>query len=198
MCTLYAEKSGRELVILIDALDQLFLDEIRNGLYFIPTNLSGKVKIVCSFLDNFETGYHKKWEQEEQLLSLNEKDKEVVINGIIHSQGRELSHSVIEKITKKQSSDNPLYLSLAVQRLVMMNRDDFEKITTAGDGMRAITELQLELIDELSDNLGEVCMDILFTASRNLGGNLTAQIVKYIAVSRYGLREKDLEGIFED
>lgn len=77
MCALYTEKSDRELVILVDALDQLFQDEIRDRLRFIPTNLSGKVEIVCSFLDNFDTGYHKKWKQAEELLLLDETDKKL-------------------------------------------------------------------------------------------------------------------------
>ena len=196
MCALYTEKSDKELVILIDALDQLFLDEIRERLRFIPANLSSKVKMVCSSLDNFDTGYHKKWEQAEELLPLDETDKKVVIDGILHSQGRELSLPVIENIMAKKGSDNPLYLSLAVQRLVMMDRGDFENITVTGDGMDAITAYQIAVMDRLPENLEDLCMDLVQAASEKLDNNIAELAVRYIAVSRYGLRETDLEGIF--
>ena len=196
MCALYTEKSDKELVILIDALDQLFPDEIRERLRFIPANLSSKVKMVCSSLDNFDMGYHKKWEQAEELLPLDETDKKAVIDGILHSQGRELSLPVIEKIMTKKGSDSPLYLSLAVQRLVMMDRGDFENITVTGDGMDAITAYQIAVMDRLPGNLEDLCMDLVQAASEKLDNNIAELAVRYIAVSRYGLRETDLEGIF--
>lgn len=199
MCVLYAEKSDREMIILIDALDQLFPDEIRDRLRFIPTNLSDKVKIVCSFLDNFDTGYHKKWEQVEQLLPLDETDKKTVIAGILHShQERELPLLVIEKIMAKNGSDNPLYLSLGVQRLAMMDRDDYEKMTAAGDKMDSIIAYEMAVVDELPENLEELCMHLIHVVSEKLGNNMAELAVRYIAVSRYGLRETDLEGIFAD
>lgn len=196
MCALYTEKSDKELVILIDALDQLFPDEIRERLRFIPANLTSKVKMVCSSLDNFDTGYHKKWEQAEELLPLDETDKKAVIDGILHSQGRELSFPVIEKIMTKKGSDNPLYLSLVVQRLAMMDQEDFEKIIATGDGMDAITEYQIAVMDRLPENLEDLCMDLVQAASEKLDNNMAELAVRYIAVSRYGLRETDLEGIF--
>ena len=199
MCALYAEKSDRELVILIDALDQLFPDETRDGLCFIPTNLSGKVKIVCSFLDNFDMGYHKKWEQAEQLLPLDETDKKAVVDGILHShQERELPLSVIEKIMTKNGSDNPLYLSLVVRRLAMMDRYDYEKMTSTEDEIDSITAYEMAVVDELPENLEELCMHLMYVASEKLGTNMTELAVRYIAVSRYGLRETDLEGILTD
>ena len=196
MCALYAEKSDREMVILIDALDQLFPDEIRDGLRFIPTNLSGKVKMVCSFLDSFDTGYCKKWEQEEQLLPLDETDKKAVVDGILYSQRRELSYPVIEKIMTKNGADNSLYLSLAIHRLIMMDRDDYEKMTATGGEMTAITTYQMAVIDRLPENLEDLCMDLVHVASEKLNNNMAELAVRYIAVSRYGLREIDLGGIF--
>lgn len=57
-----------------------------------------------------------------------------MIDGILHShQERELPVPVIEKIMTKNGSDNPLYLSLEVRRLAMMDRYDYEKMTATGD-----------------------------------------------------------------
>ena len=205
MCDLYAEKSDGELVILIDALDRLFPDENMNSFCYKLMDLSrytlmnpsSKVKIVCSLLDNFKMGYPKQWEHAEQLLPLNETDKKAVIEGILHShQGKELPLSVIEKIMTKKGSDNPLYLSLEVQRLVMMDRDDYEKMTATGDKVDAITAYEMAVVDELPEDLEELCMDLVHVASEKLENNMAELAVRYIAVSRYGLREEDLKEIF--
>lgn len=195
LCTWYTEKSEKELVILVDAADQLTADEIKERLRFIPSNLSDRVKAVCSFLDTFHPGYHSGLKETEAVRPLGETDKREVVKGILSFLRRELSEPVIERIVGKKGASNPLYLNLAVQRLVMMDKSDFEKIVEQGDGIDAITARQLEVVDSLPQNLDELCMDIIHAASEKLGGNLAETAVQYIALSRYGLREKDLEGL---
>lgn len=195
LCAWYAEKSEKELVILVDAADQLTADEARERLRFIPQDLSDKVKVVCSFLDTFHPRYYSGQEETERVRPLEEPDKREVVKGILSFLRRELSEPVIDRIVGKRGAANPLYLNLAVQRLVMMDKSDFEKIVERGDGIEAITARQLEVVDRLPEKLDELCMDIVHTASGKLGGYLAELAVQYIAVSRYGLREKDLEGI---
>lgn len=195
LCAWYREKAEKELVILVDAADQLTADEARERLRFIPPDLSDKVKVVCSFLDTFHPEYYSGREETETVRPLEETDKREVVKGILSFLRRELSEPVIDRIVRKKGAANPLYLSLTVQRLVMMDKSDFEKIVEQGDGIDAITARQLEVVDSLPENLDELCMDIVHAASGKLGGYLAELAVQYIALSRYGLREKDLEGI---
>ena len=83
-----------------------------------------------------------------------------------------------------------------MQRLVMMDRKDFEKIVALGDGINAITTHQIEIVDQLPEELDDLCMNVLHAAAGKLVGNMAELAARYIAVSRYGLRETDLEGIF--
>ena len=195
LCAWYTEKAEKELVILVDAADQLTADEARERLRFIPPDLSDKVKAVCSFLDTFHPEYYSGPEETETVLPLEETDKREVVKGILSFLRRELSEPVIDRIVGKKGAASPLYLSLTVQRLVMMDKSDFEKIVEQGDGIDAITARQLEVVDSLPENLDELCMDIVHAASGKLGGYLAEMAAQYIALSRYGLREKDLEGI---
>lgn len=195
LCAWYTEKSEKELVILVDAADQLTADEARERLRFIPPDLSDRVKVVCSFLDTFHPEYYSGLEETETVRPLEETDRREVVKGILSFLRRELSEPVIDRIVGKKGAANPLYLSLTVQRLVMMDKSDFEKIVEQGDGIDAITARQLEVVDSLPENLDELCMDIVHAASGKLGGYMAELAVQYIALSRYGLREKDLEGI---
>ena len=195
LCTWYTDSAGKDLIILIDAVDQLFADEIRERLCFIPTNLSNKVKMVCSFLDTFHPRYHSELKKTESIRFLDEKEKRKVVEGILSSMRRELALPVIDKIIRKRCSASPLYLNLIMQRLVMMDRNDFEIIAKQGDGINAIRVQQSEVVDSIPEDLEDLCLNIVHVASGKLGGNLVEMAVQYIAISRYGLREKDLEGI---
>ncbi len=186
----YEANAGETLVIFIDAADQLFADEARDKLMFIPTNLSEKVRMVISCLDTFALPSIREIEEVKPLENL---DKQAVVKGITHFLGRELENCVIDKMIEKEASGSPLYLSLLIQRLVMMNKSDFDDITAHGDGMSAITAHQLELVEAASDTLHGVCVDILNTAATRIGGMLARMAAMYIAVSRHGLRESDLE-----
>ncbi len=181
------------LVFLLDALDQLPEDEIRDQLKFLPRNLSGHIWVVISCQDRFPltAGIQK-----EALPALKEKEQRAVIRGIAAAAGRELEACVTEKILQKAASDQPLYLSLMLQRLLMMNQEDFEQIALEGDGMEAISRHQMRIVEQSSDHLTKLCVEILQAASRRMGGAFVRESVFYLAAARRGLRERDLEGIF--
>lgn len=196
MCALYTEKADGELILLVDAVDQLFADEVRDRLRFIPPNLSAKVKMMCSYLDSFHPRYYGAMKGTETIQPLTVWDRRAVAEGILHSQGRELSRPVMERILTKEESDSPLYLSLAVQRLVMMDQREFKEISARGDGIEAITEYQKEMVDRLPEDLERLCVELIYTAAEKLETIQMEHAARYIAASRYGLREKDLDGIF--
>ncbi len=190
----YTSSGGKRLMILLDALDQLMPDDARDRLFFIPSNLSEKVQMVISCLDTFSLPGVRADEME-AVSSLEEADRGEVIRGILSFQGRELETIVIEKMAQKRASASPLYLSLLIQRLLMMNRHDFDQITAGGDGMAAISAHQLALLDEADDTLEGVCVDLLEAASARIGGGFVKTAARYMAVSRHGLRESDIESL---
>lgn len=188
----YEDTSDKKLIFMLDAVDQLYDDELREKRYFIPADLSEKVQMVISCLDDYDLPYE---EEVQQILPLTTENKIEIIGGITRYIGRELESCVVDRIIQKRSSDNPLYLSLLIQRLVMMNKSDFDHIMAHGDGMSAISAHQMQLVEGASDTLEGVGVDILNAASERLGGSLAQKAVMYIALSRYGLREQDLEAI---
>lgn len=196
MCDLYAKRSETQLIVIVDAVDQLYADDLRDMLRFIPPNLSDKVKMVCSYLNTFHPGYHGGQRLMKTLAPMEEPERREAVEGILHAAARELPDVVADRIIAKEGAGNPLYLSLAVQRLVMMDRADFEKIAARGDGIHAITAYQTEMVEQLPDTLDALCVSIIHAAAGKVGGKPAEGMVRYIAVSRHGLREKDLEGIF--
>lgn len=178
---------GKRIFIMLDAVDCLYADEARDSMIFMP-EVSENVGFVMTALPEVATPGCSCT----VLPEIDRTEKGEIINGILHAHGRELEGCVIEKMINSSSSDNPLYLSLLVQRLLMMNRDDFMAIKSAGDGMSAITNRQLEIIDRCPDSLQKMSAALLEEAGARINEGLVMEVASLLAVSRFGLREEDL------
>lgn len=191
----YTQEGERQIVFVIDAVDQLLAGELRDTLKFIPSRLTDKVRVVLSCLSDFPLPYVP---NKQRLPLIKKEDRQDVIQGILRLHRRELENPVIAAIAAKPFSDHPLYMSLLIQRLLMMNKNDFDDIAEQGDGISAITRHQLKLVEESADDLSGICRKILQEAAERIGGKFVEKAMEYLAVSRHGLRERDLEGLLRE
>lgn len=188
------EQAGRQVVIMVDAIDQLASDDNRDNLLFIPERLSSNVKFVMTCLPELDLAGRNAV----TLKPMDDAEKREVIEGILKSHNRELEEKVIRKMIKAKSSNNPLFLSLLVQRLLMMNRDDFLAIKKEGDDMKAISMHQLEVIATCPDSLQKMSAALLTEAGKRINEELVRKVAEYLAVSRHGLRQGDLATLLGD
>lgn len=200
----YLKKGKREIVILIDAIDQL--DNAKGIAALIkPLNFNedSKVKFIISYLDEDEKVNDDYIFLNDylnfKLGELEDRDKLEVINASLANNNKELPFEIKKEIIKKEGSLSPLYISLLVQRLLMMNREDYLNILSSGDGYEKITSYQKNLIKKMPNDLEELILDTIIHASKNLKANTddVEETITYIAVSRRGLRESDLKKIYE-
>lgn len=177
----------KKLVFFIDALDQL-TESGSDGLPFITEDLGGSVQMVVSHLNTFTL---KNECHVQQISALSAEEIPMVINGILQTKG--LDNRVLQTILEKESSHNPLYLSLLVHRFELMEKTEYDAINRLGGNGKAISDLQILMIQNASDDLEDLCADILSIASQRIGGELIQYAAEYIAASRHGLRPSDLE-----
>ncbi len=85
-----------------------------------------------------------------------------------------------------------------IEGIMMMNRNDFEEITDQGDGISAITQRQINILDEMPEDMEQACVEVLRTAAERIGGEMVRAAAEYLAVSRHGLREQDLECLAQE
>lgn len=193
----YSRDADIALIILIDAIDQLKADSIRDNLKFIPQNIDrmdSKVYMVISCLEDFDMAMLP---MKKSVPLLEEKKKEAVISGILKRNRRELEGTVIKEIEKKAASDSPLYMTLLIQRLLMMNKNDFDDIASDGDGMAAITRHQIGIVTECGDSISAICKEMITMVAERMGDGFAKTAIEYIILSRHGLRESDLEGLLK-
>ena len=188
MCAGYTA-DGRKLLIMLDAADQLTQSEARDSLFFIPMNTGKNIHFAMTCTQDFKTLGRDFY----TLKPIDNIGKLDVISGTLSRTGRELSKPVVEKMISLKSSGNPLYLSLLVQRLLMMNSADFADIRSRGDGISAIESHQIELITKnCPDNLDEMSSALLTEAGNRINPDLVSKAGQLLAVSRAGLRSHDL------
>ena len=188
------EQTDTRVIIMVDAVDQLSPDDNRDHLIFIPEHLSSNVKFVMTCLPELDLVGRNAI----TIKPMDNAEKRDVIDGILKSHNRELEEKVICKMINLKASKNPLFLSLLVQRLLMMNRNDFMVIKKAGDDMDAISRHQLNVIATCPDSLPKMSAALLIEAGKRINETLARKVAEYLAVSRYGLRQEDLEALLGD
>ena len=185
---------NKKFIILLDATDQLIDNNERDTLISLFSKFQDNVQIVISYLPNFEISENQQIKIE-TIVPPKPITQLEIINGILKYIGRELGEPVITEILKKVNSENPLYLSLLINRLTMMDKKDFDKINSVGGQISAINAQQIKILQSCSDDLDDLCVEIIDMAAEKIGGDFVNFAMRYIAISRYGLRESDLEHI---
>ena len=188
---IHCTKAGLKIALLIDAADQLLDDDARQKLAFLPTELSENLRFLMTCLPDLPVQGHPVT----VLGPVQDRDRHRVISGILASHNRELSPEVTAAMVARPGSDNPLYLSFLVQRLLMMNHEDFDTIQRRGSGMDAITAHQLALLAAAPDTLDALSAALMDAASRRIGGTMVTRVLELLAASRHGLRVDDLSAL---
>lgn len=188
-CSEYANQYDEPLCIMVDAVDQLIPDGDRDDTIFIPRTLSNKIRFLMTSLPEF-TKYS---EMSYQLGDLSQSDSRKTVNSILSHHRKEMPESVIDAVISR--TRNPLAISFIIQRLLMMDLEDFEAIKNKGGGIDAITDRQLQIINNMPSALQEMCVEVIKTAGKVINPGLVRSVSEYIAISRYGLRDTDLAAL---
>lgn len=187
---------GEKVYFVIDALDQLIWDEHVRNLDFL---MSGeKFEMILSCTDTFELPVkveEREWETV-NVRPLSENDAKKVLEGMLSAYSRNTYQAIEQEILKKKSIDKPLYVSLLVQRLNMMDAEELKHLQTEEE----IVAFGKEIVRCMPDDLEKAAVTIIGNAVDKIAGNKSDlyEIVNYLAVSRNGLRMKDIQWMIQN
>ncbi len=195
----YTKKTNKPLYIIADALDQLAEDETAKTFSWLSPFLPEGVTVIASMLDSFEIPifYPLQSSSKQYLLEkLSKEEIPQIIGSIVKSNGKELSEVVTERLSALLGAENPLYISLALQRLLMLDSEDFAKIAEGGNDMNAINAFMLSLIESFPKTPEEMAVMLIEEAGSRIDESFCKEVASLLSVSRRGLRITDLQGIF--
>lgn len=176
----------KQIYILVDGIDFLHKTEYLDNLFFLPAQRENLKIVVSSAEEIFFDSAHAAKREIVEMPVLDEQDKLAIIG--------ETYKQIQQAILQKKASDMPLYISICMARLKMM---DFEELFAASSE-DAIIRTAVWLMDGMADNVPGAALQLLKEAlSRNSAqADSLMEAVRMIAVSRNGLREDDLVKIF--
>lgn len=102
-----------------------------------------------------------------------------------------------EKICAKENSDNPLFLSLILQRLFAMRKAEFEQAERLAPGIDGLHLYMERLIDDMPEKVTEAAVRLFEHVEEMFGSTFLKEVSYLIALSETGLAEREIEGILK-
>lgn len=204
---LYELSQRRKVVLLIDALDRFEPTERAQYMTWLPATMPEGVKVLITAVSGTEKKareYHRGNLAGRDIDLFSPEEARAMLRSICQKNHKSLPNAVEDAILSRRRPDgqlscsSPLWLSLAGNILMAMDADDFEKIgRREGRGGERIESYMLEMAGDFPDEPGELFLDLLAKAGRIFGEEFTTAIFNFIACSRSGLRESDLEALIK-
>ena len=199
----------KRVYLYLDALDQL-LDNGRgvlsylNTRYFALENID--IKIVLTFIpkQTILNELKLKLFKVMEISPLSESDVINITKKRLSREKKSLSNQGIQEIVNKNNNgvmcaSSPLYLSLLLQQIVNLDYLDFAKIEelkAVKNDEDAIYEYIETLIKNAPLDLKGEMFNIIDSASSKIGKEFVFYALGIISMSRNGVRESDIRGIF--
>jgi len=192
----------KRVILLIDAYDSFEPSQRAEYMTWIPESLSKNVKVLVTTKTGTEKNavqYHKGLITK-SIDNFTEEEAREMLHSLGKKQHKRLPKAVEKEILEREREDglkaysSPLWISLAVNILMAMDADDFEKMSgLKGKGDEQIESYMLDMVKQFPALPGDLFLDLIGKARRIFGGSFTTTLFNFIACSRGGLRESDLE-----
>ncbi|XP_064604560.1 TPR repeat-containing protein DDB_G0287407-like isoform X2 [Liolophura sinensis] len=183
VCSLLSNPNTKPLIIFVDALNQVAEDQAALVMSWLPRKLVPQVRCVFSLIN--DTPQHLTLMSREtkplelQITPLDMQSRKGIIEEMLGRYRRSLSESQVEKLLAKESSENPLWLSVACEEIRLI--DDSSVIDST--------------IDNLADGLLNLLEQLLTRFEGERGGHLIVATLCLLESSNAGLLESELRHI---
>jgi hypothetical protein len=199
-----AEKN--RVVCIIDAVDQLSDTAETRTAKWIFSDLSENCRMIISVIEGEDiSSYRELGIDIQEIPPVNIDDIELITHSLLdYHHKNDMPDEIIRSIVYKKDNDNlasanPLYLSLLIQSVIMMGKKEFAEIDKyTKDGLQpmdAIIYFLQKYVSQIPCNISGIYHSVLEKIKSVVGYEFVEAILTVIAMSRYGLREKDLKVI---
>jgi|GEM_PF-6171378 len=198
LCGVFGEKKfQRTFVVAVDGLESLFGSGART-FDWLPAVLPQNIKVISCCMDDANVSvplYYAGKAAVERRAPLTPQERPAIVAGILASAHKQLGMELVKKMSALDSSSSPLYLSLILQRLMMINSQDFGMIAQKGNDMAAINAHLAYIVETSPAGVQELCAAVVQEAGERIENRLCINVLHLLTWSKRGLREKDIEEI---
>jgi tetratricopeptide (TPR) repeat protein len=201
---LYQASEQKRVVVLMDALDQMEQTNRSRYLNWLPSIWPEKARLISTAIPGTQTDSFAKRERMElfELPLLEQKTAEEIVTEICNKYHRELNPEVLDIILKKerdgvQALSNPLWLSMAIEELNLIDSDDFAYADKQyeGDSESKLFQLLLDKANKMPAGVEELYQWIFERLEKIFGNPFVKACLSFIAIGRKGWGERELEAL---
>ena len=131
------------------------------------------------------------------LSKLYQEDIKDIILNILKFSRKELSNEVINHLLKKEQANDPYYLTLIINRLLMLDSEDFENIRNLGDGMNAINQYMISIVDNVGNTVKDIIKEIVKEIAERIDFDFVCKFLAITVYSDLWLKISEYEEIFK-
>ncbi|MDL2225122.1 DUF4062 domain-containing protein [Eubacteriales bacterium OttesenSCG-928-M02] len=198
------------VIIIADGLEKLFPTVERDNMLWLTGELPKNLRVLVSGVaDGQDTAaFLELGGRIESLMAMGEEETLQMLRAMAGLYHKELPQVAMDAMLEKRTpqgalaAGHPLYASLMVEDLVMMRGDEHQKIwekTREGmAAMDAIAAFMVEQIAQKEGNIQSAYRAILQRLEGLMEDGAVSGMLCLLALSRYGLREKEIAGAFEN
>lgn len=197
------DEKEKPIVVVLDSLNTIRGSAHFDNLDFIPiSGLGNRIKFIISTIDESSLNLFRcsasglaKYE----LKRLKEADIKTISDNVLRKVfHKESSDKMIRNIINKKNSFEPLYLSLLLRRLLLVNRYDFDNIYQDKTSEDARYNYLERLILDEADLSEELATSLFKKVIEFSGAKFLNTAFSYIALSPFGLTVQDLEELIPE
>ena len=129
-----------------------------------------------------------------ELQPLTEDEKYGVIQSILKKRNKELPSSVIQAMKEKKGADSPLYITLLVEKLLLFNKDDFEKLFH--DQNMSMSQFMIDTINSSGSTVKELTKELLILIKERIASPMSEKLIGVLAIKELYASKQDLKSLF--
>ncbi len=192
----------RRVVCLVDALNQFERTPTGRFVTWLPEVLPDRVRFIGTAIPGEESVSlsRRRGLRLHSLTPLSEAEAGALAQAVCARYHKALAPELLQALTEKRNSDeapasgSPLWLELALEELLLLDADDFQRAEREyeGTGEQRLYAMMLDVAADLPPETEELYGWLLRRAEELYGHELVGEFCGLVATSRAGLRESDL------
>jgi tetratricopeptide (TPR) repeat protein len=196
---------NKRVVILMDALNQMGKSIRINYMQWLPENLPANCRLIvtgipCGATDSL---IKKEWTLHLELHLLEKSEAEKIALSICRKYHRTLNKEILAEMLNKEKNDglpavsNPLWLTMAVEEINLIDMDDFSLAERkyTGTSEQKLHKLLLDTVLDMPPDVENLYQWIFTRIEKTYGRPLVENCLSLVAISRKGWRESDLQAV---
>ncbi|XP_076462217.1 TPR repeat-containing protein DDB_G0287407-like [Babylonia areolata] len=185
-CSMLSNPNTKPLVIFIDALNQFTEENAARVISWLPRKLAPHVRCVLTMVQ--DTAVHQALVARETkplevtIPPLDLQSRKNMVAEMLNRYGKQLNEDQMSKLMSKESSDNPLWLSVVCEELRRLDENSHID----------------DKISELPEGLLSILDGLLAQLEKEEGGDLLVATLCLLEASAAGLLDSELRALLAD